>query len=245
VKAAALELGVPVTHQVDDILEADVDLGIVVAFGEIIRPHVLARIPMVNIHFSLLPRWRGAAPVERAILAGDEITGVCLMQMEEGLDTGGVYAAAQVEIGADDTAGSLRERLGEVGTELLVAQLAAGEWHATPQEGEPVYAHKLTVDDRRLDWRAPAVEVYRVVRIGDAHTTFRGDRFKVHRASLAEASGRELGPGEIGRESGAIAVGCGTGALHLDEVQASGRARQPADAWANGAQPAPGERLGG
>jgi methionyl-tRNA formyltransferase len=245
VKAAALELGVPVTHQVDDILEADVDLGIVVAFGEIIRPHVLARIPMVNIHFSLLPRWRGAAPVERAILAGDEITGVCLMQMEEGLDTGGVYAAAQVEIGADDTAGSLRERLGEVGTELLVAQLAAGEWHATPQEGEPVYAHKLTVDDRRLDWKAPAAEVHRVVRIGDAHTTFRGDHFKVHRASLADASGRELGPGEIGRESGAVAVGCGTGALHLDEVQASGRARQPADAWANGAQPAPGERLGG
>ena len=95
VKAAALELGLTVTHQVDDVLgaaEQGAELGVVVAFGQIIKPHVLAALPMINLHFSLLPRWRGAAPVERAMLAGDDLTGVCVMRVEEGLDTGGVYA---------------------------------------------------------------------------------------------------------------------------------------------------------
>jgi methionyl-tRNA formyltransferase len=99
VKAAALELGLPVSDRVDDVLATGADLGVVVAFGRIIRPHVLAALPMVNIHFSLLPRWRGAAPVERAILAGDERTGVDLMVVEEGLDTGGIYDRAEVVIG--------------------------------------------------------------------------------------------------------------------------------------------------
>lgn len=91
VKAAALELGLPVSHSVDDVLGRDIELGVVVAFGQLIKPHVLTEVPMVNMHFSLLPRWRGAAPVERALLAGDTETGVCLMQLEEGLDTGPIY----------------------------------------------------------------------------------------------------------------------------------------------------------
>ena len=102
VKAAALELGLPVTDAVDDALAVGADLGVVVAFGRIIKPHVLAELPMVNLHFSLLPRWRGAAPVERALLAGDERTGVCVMDVEEGLDTGGTYACVEVPIGRGD-----------------------------------------------------------------------------------------------------------------------------------------------
>ncbi len=115
VKAAALELGLAVSHSVDDVLTAvrddDAELGVVVAFGQIIKPHVLDTIPMVNLHFSLLPRWRGAAPVERALLAGDQVTGVCVMAVEEGLDTGGVYARREVPIGAETIAAELRAEL--------------------------------------------------------------------------------------------------------------------------------------
>ena len=166
VKEAALALGLPVSHSVDDVLEVDAELGVVVAFGRIIRPHVLARVPMVNVHFSLLPRWRGAAPVERAILAGDEITGVDVMRVEEGLDTGAVYARAQVPIGPDDTAADVRAALVEQGTRLLVEQLAAHslEWldHGQPQVGESTYAEKLSSSELELDWSRPDVENHRV-----------------------------------------------------------------------------------
>ncbi|HEY7939271.1 MAG TPA: methionyl-tRNA formyltransferase, partial [Acidimicrobiales bacterium] len=145
VKAAAVELGLPVSHDVDDVLGTGADLGVVVAFGRIIKPHVLAALSMVNLHFSLLPRWRGAAPVERAILAGDATTGVCVMALEEGLDTGPVYARAELDIGPDEHLSSLRDRLVTRGSELLVAVLAGGvEGLPEPvaQEGEPIYAHK-------------------------------------------------------------------------------------------------------
>src|SRR6478609_10300108 len=98
VKQAALDLGLPVTDRIDDALDVGADLGVVVAYGRIIRPHVLDALAMINIHFSLLPRWRGAAPVERAILSGDDVTVVCVMAVEEGLDTGGTYAVAEVPI---------------------------------------------------------------------------------------------------------------------------------------------------
>src|SRR5207302_6690123 len=111
VKAAATELGVGVTDQVDDVIDSGAELGVVVAFGRLIKPHVLAALPMVNVHFSLLPRWRGAAPLERAILAGDTETGVCLMGLEEGLDTGPVYECVPVGIGPEETADELRGRL--------------------------------------------------------------------------------------------------------------------------------------
>ncbi|HSP05269.1 MAG TPA: methionyl-tRNA formyltransferase [Acidimicrobiales bacterium] len=231
VKAAAVELDIPVSHTVDDVLGAGADLGVVVAFGRIIRPHVLAELAMVNLHFSLLPRWRGAAPVERAILAGDERTGVDLMVVEEGLDTGGVYARAELDIGADETAEELRTRLVEAGTELLVSSLESGLGEPTPQVGEPVYAHKLTSDDLRIDWDAPAEQIHRQVRVGGAWTTLDGERFKVWRTSLPPADDGVVHP-------------TGTTPIELLEVQPAGKARMAASAWANGARWSDGDRLG-
>src|SRR5690606_7141689 len=129
------------------------------------KPHVLAELPMVNLHFSLLPRWRGAAPVERAILAGDTETGVCVMAVEEGLDTGGVYRRATVPIGPDDTLAELQARLVEVGTQLLVDTLRDGLGEPEPQQGEATYADKIDPAELRLDWERPAVELHRVVRL--------------------------------------------------------------------------------
>jgi methionyl-tRNA formyltransferase len=222
VKQAALDLGLPVTDTVDDALTVGADLGVVVAFGRLIKPHVLAELPMVNIHFSLLPRWRGAAPVERAILAGDDRTGVDLMVVEEGLDTGGIYDRAEVSIGPDDTAVELRERLARLGAELLVTNLARGLGEPVPQQGEPTYAHKLDVADLEVDWSAPADLINRLVRVGGAWTTYDGHRLKLWRASLAPA----------GRD--AVEVPAGDGFIWLVEVQPEGRRRMPAGAWANG-----------
>src|SRR3954465_14597588 len=144
-KAAALELGLPVTDKVDDVLDAGVELGVVVAFGRLIKPHGLERVPIVNVHFSLLPRWRGAAPVERAVLAGDTETGVCLMGLEEGLDTGPVYEGVRVPIGPEETGEELRRHLVAAGTELVVRRLGDGLaslGEPVVQEGEPTYAAK-------------------------------------------------------------------------------------------------------
>jgi methionyl-tRNA formyltransferase len=222
VKQAALDLGLAVTDTVDDALTVGADLGVVVAFGRLIKPHVLAELPMVNIHFSLLPRWRGAAPVERAILAGDERTGVDLMVVEEGFDTGGIYDRAGLPIGPDDTAAELRDRLARLGAELLVTNLTQGLGEPVPQQGEPTYAHKLEVADLEIDWSTPAGMIHRLVRVGGAWTTHHGQRLKVWRTSLR--------PG--GRD--AVEVPAGDGAIWLVEVQPEGRRRMPAAAWANG-----------
>ena len=239
VKAAAEAHGIPVTDRVDDILDADVELGVVVAFGRLIKPHVLERVPMVNLHFSLLPRWRGAAPVERAILAGDRETGVCLMQLEEGLDTGPVYAVERVTIGYDDTADGVRARLVTVGTRLLVEALRDGLGEPVPQDGEPTYAAKLEPEEFRLDWFRPAEDLQRLVRLGRAWTTFRGKRLRVLWSRLVPAAAG--GPGEI--ENLVVAAGDG-GGLELVEVQPEGKGPQAAAAWANGARLLPGECLG-
>jgi methionyl-tRNA formyltransferase len=237
VKAAALELGLPVTDNVDDVLEADVELGVVVAFGKLIKPHVLAGVPMINVHFSLLPRWRGAAPVERAILAGDTETGVCIMALEEGLDTGPVYACERLAISEDETADELRDHMVEVGVRLLLDQLAKGLGQPVPQDGEPTYASKLDHDDHRLDWSRSAHDLHRVVRLGRAWTTFRGRRLLVNDARVLDGGGFE--PGEIEGE----VVGTGDGALELIEVQPEGRGPTPARAWVNGARVAVGDRF--
>ncbi len=227
VKAVALELGIPVTHAVDDVIEAaanGAELGVVVAFGQIIKPHVLAALPMVNLHFSLLPRWRGAAPVERAILAGDAVTGVCVMAVEEGLDTGGVYARREVPITATTTAAELRTELVAVGSELLVETLQQpiDGWIGSPepQVGEPTYAAKLSAADREIDWEAPVEDIDRVIRVGGAWTTFRGKRLKVLAASIVD------------------------GRLVPQQVQPEGKAPMPFEAWRNGARPRPDERFG-
>ncbi len=241
VKHAALRLGLPVSHRVDDVLDADADLGVVVAFGQIIKPPVLAVLPMVNLHFSLLPRWRGAAPVERALLAGDRETGVCVMAVEEGLDTGGVYRKATVPIADRVTGDDLRARLVEVGTTLLVDALRDGLGPAVPQHGEPTYAAKIEPADLVLDWSQPAIELDRVVRVGGASTTFRGRRLKVLTAEPSGArDGAEREPATILGDL----VTTGDGLLRLLQVQPEGRGAMPASAWLNGSRPQPHERLG-
>ncbi len=227
VKAAALELGLTVTHQVDDAIaaaEQGAELGVVVAFGQIIKPHVLAALPMVNLHFSLLPRWRGAAPVERAILAGDDLTGVCVMRVEEGLDTGGVYAVRHVPISDTVTADELRADLVAAGAELLVETLATpvAEWigGAHPQEGEVTYAQKFSAGDFEIDWAVPVVDIHRLIRVGGAWTTFRSKRLKIRAADLVD------------------------GRIVPTLVQPEGRPVMTFDAWRNGARPGPTELFG-
>jgi len=232
-KEAAGRLGLPVAHKVDDVLELGADLGVVVAFGQLIKPHVLAALPMVNLHFSLLPRWRGAAPVERALLAGDDVTGVCLMQLEEGLDTGPVYARVEVPITAASTGESLRRELVEVGTRLLVDQLTAGLGEPLAQVGEPSYAAKVQSEELRIDWARPAAEIDRLVRLGGAWTTLRGARLKVHEVEVMDAASTD---DELGGDV--------VGGLRLLRVQPEGRGPMPFPDFARGARLTPGERLG-
>jgi methionyl-tRNA formyltransferase len=230
VKAAALELGLPVSHRVDDAVDVGADLAVVVAFGQLIKPHVLERLAMVNIHFSLLPRWRGAAPVERALLAGDAETGTCLMHLEEGLDTGAVFDQRTVTIGATETAASLRSRLVDLGTEQLVECLHAGLRDPRPQAGEASYASKISPDELRLDWHRPAVELDRLVRLGGAWTTLRAKRLKIHAAELTDDT---ITPGRID----GLSIGTGTTALRLLSVQPEGKPLMDARSWANGIRP--------
>jgi len=243
VKAAALELGLAVSHSMEDVADAGVELAVVVAYGRIIPASLLARVPMVNLHFSLLPRWRGAAPVERALLAGDQETGVCLMKVEEGLDTGPVYARRSVPIGDDEDLSTLRDELVTAGCVLLVTALAhgaAGLPVPVPQSGEPTIAPKLTPDDLRLHWEEPGVQLHRVVRLGRAWTTFRGKRLGVLRATPVAAPEPAGPPGTL---VGTV-VCTGAGGLALDQVQPESRAPMPAGDWARGVRPLAGERLG-
>ena len=219
---------------------AGVERGVVVAYGRIIPSAVLDAVPMVNLHFSLLPRWRGAAPVERAILAGDPITGVCVMAVDEGLDTGPVYAREELAIEPGDTADSLRRRLVTVGSRLLVAVLAGPLPEPVPQVGEPTYAEKIRPVDLELHWDRPAAELARVVRLGRAWTTFRGRRLRV-----LEAEPVAPGPGSVAGALVGDLVATGQGALHLLAVQPAGGGPMAALDWIRGSRPEPGERLGG
>lgn len=245
VKAVAEELGLAVAYDPAAVTSSGAELGVVVAYGRLIKAEVLASVPMVNLHFSLLPRWRGAAPVERAILAGDEETGVCIMKLEEGLDTGPVYECEKVRIGEDETAEQLRERLGAIGTALLLRLLSEGLPEPLPQVGEPTYAAKLSAAELQLDFGLPSAQVLRVIRVGRAWTSLRGKRLIVHRARLAAGArpgppGKALAPGEVAGDL----VGTGDGTIQLLEVQPEGRARMPAQEWARGARLQAGERLG-
>jgi methionyl-tRNA formyltransferase len=245
VKRAALELDIAVTDRVNDVLGVGADLGIVVAFGRMIRPAVLDRLLMVNVHFSLLPRWRGAAPVERAILAGDERTGVCLMKLDDGLDTGPVYACAETPILPETTAPSLLATLSRLGAELLLDRLAGGVpglGIPTPQEGEPTYAAKITPADLHIDWTRPAAVVERQVRIGRAWTTFRQRRLLVLGADAVGLEGHGAAMPAPGTVVG-TAVATGDGWLDLSMVQPEGRHSQAAADWLRGARVGAGETL--
>ena len=245
VKAAAGALGIPASEDLDDLERADVEFAVVVAFGRIIPLRLLDQVPMVNVHFSLLPRWRGAAPVERAILAGDLETGVCLMKIDAGLDTGAVYAMRTVPMDDDVTLEELRARLVEVACTLLVDELAhglAGLPEPEPQRGQPTIAEKISREDLHLDWSRTAVELKRVVRLGHAWTTFRGKRLTVLEAVVAAED-----PGTDGLRPGALSgalVATGDGSLQLRRVQPESRSPMSADEWLRGVRAGDGERLG-
>lgn len=217
VGALAQELGLPVSHVAADAASCGAELGVVVAYGEIIRPSVLEQIPMVNIHFSLLPRWRGAAPVERAILAGDVETGVCVMEVVEALDAGGVYASSALPVSSEIDAATLTTELGVVGSELLLKCLKDGLGDPAPQVGEVTYASKITSDDRHIDWSERNDEILRRVRIGGAWTTWRGERFRIIQA--IESDGR----------------------IVPTVVQPAGKPQMAFDDWVRGARPDSGE----
>ncbi|MEO7397335.1 MAG: methionyl-tRNA formyltransferase [Ilumatobacteraceae bacterium] len=238
VKAAAERLSLRVSHRVEDALDVDADLGVVVAFGQLIRPPVLVRLPMVNLHFSLLPRWRGAAPVERAILAGDAVTGVCLMQVDVGLDTGPVIDVVETPIGSGETAVALRRRLALLGMDLLVRNLTAGLGPAVAQIGEASHAAKISGADRAIVWHDSAESIGRLVRVGGAWTTFRGKRLKVLEAIVTEHAG------PVGTFIDTTIVATGEAAVRLVTVQPEGKAAMDAAVWAIGARPQTGERIG-
>jgi len=245
VKEAALQLGIPVSQDMNDLVGIDAELAVVVAFGRIIPASVLHELPMVNVHFSLLPRWRGAAPVERAILAGDTETGVCLMKVAEGLDTGDVYAVRSVPMDDDITLSELRARLVDTACGLLVDTVKNGLKglpEATPQHGEVTVAEKITREDLHLDWAQPAEQLHRVVRLEHAWTTFRGKRLGVLEAPMAptQADHSNAAPGTLIGS----AVVTGSGILELRRVQPESRSPMSADEWLRGVRPAENERLG-
>jgi methionyl-tRNA formyltransferase len=244
VKAAAEALGLPVRtpdrarELVDELVATRADAGVVVAFGQLLPASVLAtmRLGFLNLHFSLLPRWRGAAPVERAILAGDAETGVCVMALDEGMDTGPVYRRLVTPIGAHETARELRARLVELGTPLLVETVDhLPDLDPVPQTGDATHAAKLDVDEFRLHWSRPAAELDRVVRAGNprpgAWTELDGQRFKVLRATPEDDDGDGDEPGVV-HADGVVATGGGV--LRLLEVQPAGKPPMDVRAWLAG-----------
>jgi methionyl-tRNA formyltransferase len=230
----------------------DVQACAVVAYGALLPQRTLA-VPehgWVNLHFSLLPAWRGAAPVQHAILHGDDITGASTFLIEAGLDTGPVYGVVTEAIRPSDTAGDLLARLSQSGAGLLVATMdgiADGSLVPRPQEADGVStAGKITVDDARIDWTAPARHVDRLVRActpaPGPWTTFRGDRLKLGPVRLRGAN--DLAPGELRAGRAGVAVGTASVEVELGTVQPPGKRPMPAADWARGARPEPGERVG-
>lgn len=220
------------------IRELNPDAIVVAAYGLILPGPVLSvpRLGCLNIHASLLPRWRGAAPVHRALLAGDAVTGVCIMQMEAGLDTGPVLLERVVAILPEDTTGTLTERLANVGAEAIVEVLSGPE--RFPPKGQPgvgiTYAHKVTKADSRIDWSASAEEVNRLVRafnpVPGAEAELLGEIVKVWRASPVDGVGA---PGSLVEGAGLI-VACGHGALRIEEIQRRGARRMSAAEYMRG-----------
>jgi methionyl-tRNA formyltransferase len=248
VKAAATELGLTVTDSLDDAVAVGAELGVVVAYGRIVPVAVLDRLPMVNLHFSLLPRWRGAAPVERAILEDDAETGVCLMAVEAGLDTGPIYAEVATAIGEDETADQLRARLVLLGCGLLEEHLARGRAGLpVPREqaGTPTYAEKVLPGEHVLHWDQPADQLRRVIRVGRAWTTFRGRRLGVPAAAGVPGEGGPAVPAGVpGTLLGTDAwAGYGT-RLRLVTVHPEGKRPMAAAEWIRGVRPASDELLG-
>jgi methionyl-tRNA formyltransferase len=225
----------------------------VVAYGALVPPAALdiPRDGWVNLHFSLLPAWRGAAPVQHAMLHGDDLTGASVFQLEEGLDTGPVYGTLTEPIKPSDTAGELLDRLAGAGAGLLVSVLdgiEAGTLEPVPQPREGVtLAPKVNVEDAAVRWADPAFSVDRRIRActpnPGAWTTFRGERVKLGPVAVV-AGGPALPAGELLVERGRVLVGTATDPVALGEVRPAGKKPMAADAWARGVRPAVEERLG-
>jgi methionyl-tRNA formyltransferase len=238
----------------DRLTELAPDCVPVVAYGALVPPAALSipRHGWVNLHFSLLPAWRGAAPVQHAVLHGDEVSGASVFQLEEGLDTGPVFGTLVEKIGARDTAGDLLDRLAVSGAELLVSVLdgiEAGTVAAVPQPADGVsLAPKVMVEDAEVRWGEPAFAVDRRVRActpaPGAWTTFRGERVKLGPVSLTDDAVRRLAPGELAVAKDRVLAGTGTKPVVLGEVRAAGKRAMPAVEWARGSRIAEGERLG-
>ena len=236
VQARAEALGLPVRHPVSlrsenalqDYAALQPDVAVVVAYGLILPQPVLdvPRLGCLNIHASLLPRWRGAAPIHRAIMAGDTETGVCIMQMEAGLDTGPVLAREATAIGAEETTADLHDRLSAMGARLIVQTLDRLPLPAQPQPAEGVtYAAKIDKAEARLDFSRPAVEVDRLIRglspFPGAWVEINGERVKLLRSRLADGSGQ---PGQV---LGGFTIACGTGAVEITLAQREGKRPMP------------------
>ena len=222
------------------------DIAVVVAYG-LILPQAVLDMPAkgcLNIHASLLPRWRGAAPIQRAIMAGDARTGVCIMQMEAGLDTGPVIDREETQISAEDTAASLHDRLAEIGAGLIVKVLATGKFSAKPQsEAGVTYASKIDKSEAKVDWTQPAEAVDRLIRgispFPGAWCEMKGERVKLVGSVVAK------GNGEAGVAlDDDFTIACGQGAVRLTKLQRAGKGPMAADVFALGFPLARGEKLG-
>ena len=235
VKTAALALDIPISHDINDVLKLNPDglLGVVVAFGSIIATEILQHVPMINIHYSALPRWRGAAPVERAILEGDSTTAVCIIQVVEQLDAGDVLASAPCTIREDDSVAGLRDRLGHLALPLLIDICSNGVSSQQAQVGDVVIARKISTNDLAIAWSSSPDQISRQVRLGNAFTFFEGKRFKVHEVSRVS---EQLPEGSISFNDGMVLVGTREGSLQLLTVQPEGKPRIAASEWARGAR---------
>lgn len=230
VKSAAIELGLPVAYAVKELANVDVEMGVVVAYGAMVPSSILSRIPMLNVHFSLLPRWRGAAPVERAILAGDEETGVSIMSLEETLDTGPVHLMVRVAIG-DSSAAELTNRLADVGAAALIEVLSSPELLAHPiaQVGEATYAEKLVKESFRLLPTMTSEEFLRTVRLGRAYCLVDNRRLRIDDASSSDEQG--IDPGVVVQRGGHVVAGCRGGAVSVNRVRPEGSRSMAALEW--------------
>lgn len=240
-------MGVPVLtprrigDAADEIMELAPDAAAVVAYGGLIRSPLLHAFPWVNLHFSLLPRWRGAAPVQRAIEAGDAVTGVNVFLLEEGLDTGPVYASAESPITARDTSESLLRSLADLGAPLLVSTMTAigdGTAHATPQTGEVTLAPRLLPEEGRIDWSGSAAAISRLTRAfwpaPGTWTTLGGARMKIGPSQPADLPDAADHPGAVALVGKRVLVTTGDGALELERVAPPGKQWMDAAAWARG-----------
>jgi methionyl-tRNA formyltransferase len=255
VQRRAEALGLPVRHPASlksppeqaEFAALGADVGVVVAYG-LILPQAVLDAPAhgcLNIHASLLPRWRGAAPIQRAIMAGDAETGVCIMQMEAGLDTGPVLLRRALAIGPEETAGDLHDRLSALGSAAIVdalRDLSTLTPEPQPEDGV-TYAQKIDKAEARIDWNRDAVEIDRTIRglspFPGAWTIADGKRVKLLRSRLVEGTGA---PGTLLADA---KIACGLDAVHLIEVQPEGKSPMSSEEWLRGARLQPGTRLGG